>query len=110
MSVPKKKFKVEQSTRSTLFDICFGYLKLNSTITNKNFKNWHSSSNKETLVMGVINVTPDSFSDGGKYLSIKNATERAQALLEEGADILDIGGESTRPGAKPVDVSDELIA
>ena len=58
--------------------------------------------------MGVINVTPDSFSDGGKYLSIKNATERAQALLEEGADILDIGGESTRPGAKPVDVSDEL--
>ena len=42
--------------------------------------------------MGVINVTPDSFSDGGKYLSIKNATERAQALVEEGADILDIGG------------------
>tara|TARA_S200000501_G_scaffold190210_1_gene179083 strand:- start:75368 stop:76153 length:786 start_codon:yes stop_codon:yes gene_type:complete len=58
--------------------------------------------------MGVINVTPDSFSDGGKYLSIKNATKRAQTLLEEGVNILDIGGESTRPGAKPVDIDDEL--
>jgi dihydropteroate synthase len=52
-----------------------------------------------TLVMGVVNATPDSFSDGGRYFDPERATEHALRLLEEGADILDIGGESTRPGA-----------
>jgi dihydropteroate synthase len=51
-----------------------------------------------TLVMGVLNVTPDSFSDGGKFLAPEKAVDHALAMLEEGADILDIGGESTRPG------------
>jgi dihydropteroate synthase len=55
---------------------------------------------KRTLIMGVVNVTPDSFSDGGKYLDRDRALEHAQRLLDEGADILDIGGESTRPGAR----------
>ena len=55
---------------------------------------------KRTLVMGVINVTPDSFSDGGQFLSTEAAVTHALKLHEEGADILDIGGESTRPGAK----------
>jgi len=55
---------------------------------------------KRTLILGVINVTPDSFSDGGQFLDRDKAVEHAQRLLEEGADILDIGGESTRPGAK----------
>ena len=55
---------------------------------------------KRTLIMGVINVTPDSFSDGGLYLDRDHAVEHARQLLEEGADILDIGGESTRPGAR----------
>jgi dihydropteroate synthase len=55
---------------------------------------------KRTLIMGVVNVTPDSFSDGGQFLSCEQAIAHAQLLLEEGADILDIGGESTRPGAK----------
>ena len=55
---------------------------------------------KRTLIMGVVNVTPDSFSDGGQFLDRDKALEHAQRLLEEGADILDIGGESTRPGAK----------
>jgi dihydropteroate synthase len=55
---------------------------------------------KRTLIMGVVNVTPDSFSDGGQFLDPDKAFERAQALIEEGADILDIGGESTRPGAR----------
>ena len=55
---------------------------------------------KRTLIMGIINVTPDSFSDGGRFLRPDNAIARAQKLLDEGADILDIGGESTRPGAR----------
>jgi dihydropteroate synthase len=54
------------------------------------------------LVMGVINVTPDSFSDGGRYLMVDRAVEHARRLIAEGADILDIGGESTRPGASQV--------
>src|SRR5215469_6053122 len=55
---------------------------------------------KRTLVMGVVNVTPDSFSDGGRHASTGEAVRHALKLLEEDADILDIGGESTRPGAK----------
>ncbi|HYH01091.1 MAG TPA: dihydropteroate synthase [Terriglobales bacterium] len=55
---------------------------------------------RRTLVMGIVNVTPDSFSDGGRYLSPDDAVEHALGMLEEGADILDIGGESTRPGAR----------
>jgi dihydropteroate synthase len=54
---------------------------------------------RRTLIMGIVNVTPDSFSDGGKFLQFDHAVSRALQLLEEGADILDIGGESTRPGA-----------
>jgi len=54
---------------------------------------------KRTLIMGILNVTPDSFSDGGDYLDPKQASARAVQLLAEGADIIDIGGESTRPGA-----------
>src|SRR6266850_356114 len=53
---------------------------------------------KRTLIMGILNVTPDSFSDGGSYLDRDNALEQAERLLDEGADIIDIGGESTRPG------------
>ena len=55
---------------------------------------------KRTLIMGIVNVTPDSFSDGGQYLDSEKAIEHAEKFLEEGADILDIGGESTRPGAR----------
>ena len=59
------------------------------------------------LVMGVVNVTPDSFSDGGKYLDTRQAVAHARSLISEGADILDVGGESTRPGAQPVTLEDE---
>jgi dihydropteroate synthase len=55
---------------------------------------------QRTLIMGIVNVTPDSFSDGGQFLEREKAIEHAQRLLDEGADILDIGGESTRPGAR----------
>ncbi|QKK02324.1 MAG: dihydropteroate synthase [Pseudomonadota bacterium] len=60
------------------------------------------------LVMGVVNVTPDSFSDGGQFLAPERAVEHALRLAAEGADILDIGGESTRPGAEPVNEAAEL--
>jgi dihydropteroate synthase len=60
------------------------------------------------LVMGILNITPDSFSDGGEYLSVDNALRRAHAMIDEGADIIDIGGESTRPGGKPVDADEEI--
>lgn len=59
-------------------------------------------------VMGIINVTPDSFSDGGKYVAVDMAVAHARQLIDEGADILDIGGESTRPGAEPVSLQQEL--
>ena len=55
---------------------------------------------KRTLIMGIVNVTPDSFSDGGQFLDRDRAVEHAERLLEEGADIIDVGGESTRPGAR----------
>lgn len=58
--------------------------------------------------MGVVNVTPDSFSDGGLYQSARQAITHAMNLIDEGADILDIGGESTRPGSQPVSIDEEL--
>jgi dihydropteroate synthase len=61
-----------------------------------------------TLVMGVINTTPDSFSDGGKHLDPDAAISSALEMLEAGADIVDVGGESTRPGSLPVEAKDEL--
>ncbi len=61
-----------------------------------------------TLVMGILNLTPDSFSDGGEYADLHDAVERGLELERDGADILDIGGESTRPGARPVEVEQEL--
>jgi dihydropteroate synthase len=64
---------------------------------------------ERTLLMGVVNVTPDSFSDGGKFLSATSAIDHALRLLDDGADILDVGGESTRPGAQPmVSAQEEL--
>jgi len=63
---------------------------------------------ERTLIMGILNVTPDSFSDGGKYANRQQALDHASRLLEEGADILDIGGESSRPGAEPVTFEEEL--
>jgi dihydropteroate synthase len=60
------------------------------------------------LIMGVVNITPDSFSDGGRFFDPKEAVAHARRLAEEGADIVDIGGESTRPGAQPVAEADEL--
>jgi dihydropteroate synthase len=60
------------------------------------------------LVMGILNATPDSFSDGGKFRSIGDAIAQAELMIANGADIIDIGGESTRPGAEPVSLKEEL--
>ena len=63
---------------------------------------------RRVVLMGVLNVTPDSFSDGGRYFACDQALARAMELLEEGADLLDVGGESSRPGAQPVPMDEEL--
>ncbi|CAB3795090.1 Dihydropteroate synthase [Paraburkholderia caffeinitolerans] len=60
------------------------------------------------LVMGILNATPDSFSDGGRYLAFDDALRRAEQMLSDGVDMIDIGGESTRPGAPPVALEEEL--
>lgn len=65
---------------------------------------WH----RRTLIMGIMNLTPDSFSDGGELPGVDDALRRAEALLNDGADVLDLGAESTRPGAAPVASTDEL--
>ncbi|MFM7718011.1 MAG: dihydropteroate synthase [Actinomycetota bacterium] len=62
---------------------------------------------ERTLVMGVLNVTPDSFSDGGRHLAAADAIEAGRRMVGDGADVLDVGGESTRPGAEPVDEAEE---
>lgn len=63
---------------------------------------------ERTLVMGVLNVTPDSFSDGGRFFSVDRALAHARRMIDEGADIIDVGGESTRPGSDPVPTQEEL--
>jgi dihydropteroate synthase len=63
---------------------------------------------ERTLVMGIVNVTPDSFSDGGRFLDPELAVQHADRLVADGADILDVGGESTRPGSEPVPVDEEI--
>lgn len=63
---------------------------------------------ERTLIMGILNATPDSFSDGGRFNSVDKAVEHARRMVEEGADLIDIGGESTRPGSQEVDVEEEL--
>src|SRR5688572_639460 len=63
---------------------------------------------RPTLLMGIVNVTPDSFSDGGQFLAVDAAVQHALELIAEGADIIDVGGESTRPNAAPVSEDEEL--
>lgn len=67
----------------------------------------HLQAGERPLVMGILNVTPDSFSDGGRHAGVEAALARAFAMQEEGADLVDVGGESTRPGAEPVSVEEE---
>jgi dihydropteroate synthase len=63
---------------------------------------------ERTLIMGILNVTPDSFSDGGRFLTVDQAVAHAEKMIAEGADIIDVGGESTRPGGEPISVDEEI--
>lgn len=72
------------------------------------WRNFCFDFSKKTYIMGILNVTPDSFSDGGLYFDAEAAIERGYQMIEDGADIIDIGGESTRPGAEPVSEEEEL--
>lgn len=73
-----------------------------------NLKENRLNFNKSPFIMGILNVTPDSFSDGGKFSDINEAVDHALSMIEAGADIIDIGGESTRPGSDPVNLQQEL--
>jgi dihydropteroate synthase len=68
----------------------------------------HTISIERPLIMAILNVTPDSFFDGGAYLSVDDALRQTEKMIADGADIIDIGGESTRPGSEPVKVEDEI--
>jgi dihydropteroate synthase len=72
------------------------------------FKRKELNLSSRTHLMGVLNVTPDSFSDGGRFIKPEDAVEQGMKMLEEGADLIDVGGESTRPGSDPVPLSEEL--
>ena len=71
------------------------------------FRSWLKSPSR-TLIMGILNLTPDSFSDGGQFNSIQKALDHTMSMIEAGADIVDIGGESTRPGSKPISFVEEI--
>ena len=73
-----------------------------------NFHSFTLDFSKKTYIMGILNITTDSFYDGGKYISVDKAVKHALKMVDEGADIIDIGGESTRPGAEPISVDEEL--
>ena len=76
-------------------------------MNNRNFKSWLNFPSK-SLIMGILNVTPDSFSDGGQFTRVHQAADLALKMISDGADIIDIGGESTRPGADPVPFEEAL--
>jgi dihydropteroate synthase len=76
-------------------------------------KAWHIKNHKmpigeRTLIMGILNVTPDSFSDGGLFVTVDAALAQAEKMISEGADIIDVGGESTRPGGEPISAEEEI--
>ncbi|MCG2676275.1 dihydropteroate synthase [bacterium] len=88
---------------------------IKNLLANFKRKQWKIESGKytlkigrRTLIMGILNVTPDSFADGGRYDTLDSALLQAEGMAEEGADIIDVGGESTRPGTRPVPLQEEL--
>ena len=64
---------------------------------------------RQPVIMGILNVTPDSFSDGGQHATLDAAVEHAKALVADGTHIIDVGGESTRPGSQEVSVEEEIV-
>ncbi|WP_078433077.1 dihydropteroate synthase [Metabacillus halosaccharovorans] len=80
------------------------------TMTNQQIKcgKYILNIQDKTMIMGILNITPDSFSDGGRYIDIEKAVEHAKEMIKQGADIIDIGGESTRPGSTLVSAEEEI--
>lgn len=111
-AAPKKKFNfknteslLEENIVNQIKSTCDNYF----TFDNKQFKIKNRVFNySSTYIMGILNVTPDSFSDGGKYYSRDKAVKRAIKMIDSGVDIIDVGGESTRPGADFVNESEEI--
>ncbi len=99
----KSEGKIEDAKRLT-----DQWVNLHKKMFKINYKGKFLNLGVKTAVMGILNVTPDSFSDGGEFFHIEKAVEHAAKMLDEGADIIDVGGESTRPGATPVPVEEEL--
>ena len=81
---------------------------MNQTTTFQNFIKLLNNQSSRTLIMGIVNVTPDSFSDGGKFFTLESAYEHSKKLIKDGADIIDIGGESSRPGSNFISSEEEL--
>ena len=81
---------------------------MDQKLTPQNLNRLIKNQDQETLIMGIVNITPDSFSDGGKYYTIESAYNHSLKLIDDGADIIDIGGESSRPGALPITLKEEL--
>ncbi len=86
------------------------YLNLNDRLKRINTPLTHIDfiDSQKPIIMGILNVTEDSFHDGGQYFDLKNALTRAENMIKEGANIIDVGGESTRPGASAIDVQEEI--
>ncbi|HAA59562.1 MAG TPA: dihydropteroate synthase, partial [Planctomycetaceae bacterium] len=86
---------------------------MNETDTTSRGRTWRVGDTTHVLggdpwLMGILNVTPDSFSDGGEFISLEAAVDRARVMVDSGAAMIDVGGESTRPGAEPVGTAEEL--
>src|SRR2546427_11966606 len=77
-------------------------------MTPPDFDTWLQSPPRRPLIMGVLNVTPDSFSDAARYATTDAAVARAEQMTSEGADLIDVGGESTRPGSQPVPADEQI--
>jgi dihydropteroate synthase len=77
-------------------------------MTPADFESWLRSPKRRPLVMGVLNVTPDSFSDGGRFATVDAAVAQAESMAAAGADLIDVGGESTRPGSEPVPADEQI--
>ncbi|HAJ94988.1 MAG TPA: dihydropteroate synthase [Actinobacteria bacterium] len=93
---------------SAELEVFLGSYKKNQQDTEYSIGSKKFNTGSAPLIMGILNITPDSFYDGGKYSSYESAVERAGKMIDEGADIIDIGGQSSRPGSKPVDFGEEL--
>lgn len=112
----KKQFKhLVESIRSQQFKLPEIAREIDDVLSNFDFVppalqvgHLHLEFGKRTYIMGILNVTPDSFSDGGKFTTPDQAVRHALKMIDDGADIIDIGGESTRPGAEPISAEEEL--